>query len=379
MSDHLAVEPPRASPPPAVMPAGPRLHWPANALGNRAHMLSMAANSLLASDQRHGRRLRFHQALPALSLVPPSLTVHMTWQTEDSASVLAVGRSCSLLVQAESITTVVDLFSEERSDLDALETQVRALTGVEDTEGPTAIRVWHRRTDGGARNDLRRVDLPRWADIAPNYPRAPREQLARLAALRQPSTGGQLIVWHGRPGTGKTTAALALLDAWSDWCDGHLVADPEKLFGDTGYLLDVIASTAPVRGRASLDGPMGSQRRWKLVIAEDAEELLRTDKHGAGAALGRLLNVTDGILARGTRTLMLLTTNDDVRRLHPALTRPGRCLSSIEFQGFEPSEASTWLGTGFMPVNPMTLAELYEQRAGGRSPMPAEPTTGMYL
>ena len=105
-------------------------------------------------------------------------------------------------------------------------------------------------------------------------------------------------------------------------------------------------------------------RRWRLVIAEDSDEYLRaTARKEAGASLGRLLNLTDGILGDSHQVLVLLTTNEDVGRLHPALTRPGRCLARVEFAPFAPEEARRWLGdeaNGEQQAS--TLAELFEQR-----------------
>jgi hypothetical protein len=37
--------------------------------------------------------------------------------------------------------------------------------------------------------------------------------------------------------------------------------------------------------------------------------------------------------------IVLVTTNDDLRQLHPAVSRPGRCLAKIEFVPFTPKEA----------------------------------------
>jgi len=30
--------------------------------------------------------------------------------------------------------------------------------------------------------------------------------------------------------------------------------------------------------------------------------------------------------------IVLVTTNDDLRQLHPAVSRPGRCLAKVEFR-----------------------------------------------
>ncbi len=87
-------------------------------------------------------------------------------------------------------------------------------------------------------------------------------------------------------------------------------------------------------------------------------------------ALSRLLNLTDGILGQGRKVLVAITTNEDLHRLHPAVTRPGRCLAQVEVGPFPPAEAAHWLrasGQGHQNVafaSPVTLAELYALRSG---------------
>lgn len=120
---------------------------------------------------------------------------------------------------------------------------------------------------------------------------------------------------------------------------------------------------------------------WRLVVAEDSDEYLRASaRRDAGAALGRLLNLADGILGQGMNVLLLLTTNEETSRLHPALVRPGRCLAAVEFPPFDPTQASAWLGKAV--DQSMTLAELLERRGDltrvGIDPPPREPV-GQYL
>ena len=104
--------------------------------------------------------------------------------------------------------------------------------------------------------------------------------------------------------------------------------------------------------------------RFRLIVAEDSDEFLRASaRRDAGASLGRLLNVTDGVLGQGFDTIILLTTNEEIGRLHPALVRPGRCLAAVEFTEFSPAEAAAWLGPGLpKPTQPLSLADLFERR-----------------
>jgi ATP-dependent 26S proteasome regulatory subunit len=100
--------------------------------------------------------------------------------------------------------------------------------------------------------------------------------------------------------------------------------------------------------------------RWRVVVLEDAEALLHTSTKAA-SALGKLLNLADGMLGQGLRCLFLLTTNEPVGALHPALVRPGRCLARIEFTALSAAETAALLGR---PVDRgQTLAEVMAARA----------------
>ena len=62
------------------------------------------------------------------------------------------------------------------------------------------------------------------------------------------------------------------------------------------------------------------------------------------------------------RALLLVTTNQPLGRMHPAVRRPGRCWATVEFTPFEADEVSAWLalrGVHRAPDRAATLAELY--------------------
>jgi hypothetical protein len=147
------------------------------------------------------------------------------------------------------------------------------------------------------------------------------------------------------------------------------VLDPEILFSDPGYLMDIVIGD---------DHDDEEDPTWRLLLLEDCDDLIRGETaHSAGQALSRLLNLTDGMLGQGRQVLVAITSNEDLRQLHPAVIRPGRCLAHIAMGPLSPAEASALLGR---PVaGPVTLAELHAIRNGHAPARPPEPSIGQYL
>jgi hypothetical protein len=86
-----------------------------------------------------------------------------------------------------------------------------------------------------------------------------------------------------------------------------------------------------------------------------------------GQGLSRFLNVVDGLIGQGLRVLVLVTTNEELRRLHPAVARPGRCAANVEFAPLGADESAAWLrrhGVEAEPPGRSLLASLYAQLEG---------------
>ena len=247
----------------------------------------------------------------------------------------------------------------------------------------------------------RSIAVPGWDDIRENYSSPTREKLEPLMVGFEPARGGQLILWHGNAGTGKTYALRALAWEWRRWCDFHYIVDPDSFFGQhADYLLNVLLQpTDPdmeledepgdlvgmrlVGGAGGWTsyGPVPDERSkpWKLLMLEDAGELLTADARAVvGQGLSRFLNVVDGLIGQGLRVLVLVTTNEEIRTLHPAVARPGRSAANVEFALLTVDEASVWLerhGVTERAAAPTTLAALYA-RAAGLDPADPRPQPG---
>ncbi|MBW3639443.1 MAG: AAA family ATPase [Actinobacteria bacterium] len=186
------------------------------------------------------------------------------------------------------------------------------------------------------------LDVCPWNEARCRYPAGVRDALDILAGHVPRLDGGRrLILWHGEPGTGKTSAVRALVHAWRTWADTVVVTDPDALLKDGRYLRRILLDS-------------DNDERWTLFVLEDAEALLR--KETGGSAMGKLLNLADGLLGQGLRCLFLLTTNEPLGAIHPAIVRPGRCLAQVEFGRLPAGQAAGLLGR---PVDrAMTLAEV---------------------
>ena len=116
------------------------------------------------------------------------------------------------------------------------------------------------------------------------------------------------------------------------------------------------------QGRSSGDEAQAAPS-WRLLILEDTGELLAADARiQAGQGLSRFLNVVDGLIGQGLRILVLVTTNEEIGRLHPAVARPGRCAANILFTRISPDHANAWLAKrdhDATVTEPLTLAALY--------------------
>jgi len=202
---------------------------------------------------------------------------------------------------------------------------------------------------------------PSWDEIKVNYPHATSRILKPLFSDCWKPQGGRLLLWHGAPGTGKSFCVRALMSAWAEWCSFHVILDPERFFGgNTEYMVNVLLEG---NGEAI---PQGS---WRMLILEDTGELLSMDaRDRSGQGLSRLLNLCDGLLGQSLNVLVLITTNEEIGKLHPAVVRPGRGLANVEFQKFDPVEARQWLTThgarGPEHQGAMSLADLYAHLEG---------------
>ncbi len=195
------------------------------------------------------------------------------------------------------------------------------------------------------------------AEICLNYGADATAFEGRLVSSLQAQSGGASI-FRGEPGTGKTSFIR------------HLIAKLHR--SHRFYYLPLSA----YRYLASPDMVAFWIRESELapeakrvVVLEDAEDLLMQRGPDNAAKVSSLLNVADGLLGEFLQMHLICTVNCAIDRLDPAITRPGRLLAYREFRRLKREEAERLANAKRISLPEQTdysLAEIYRNPVIGQ-------------
>lgn len=130
--------------------------------------------------------------------------------------------------------------------------------------------------------------------------------------INKSNTNG-LYLFHGHPGTGKTTYIRYLIH--------HLHKKVIFLSTKMAGELDNVAMT-----------PFLLQNRNAVIVIEDAEELITSRDEVRNSNLSMLLNLTDGLMGESLGIQIVATFNTNVTNIDKALLRKGRLSTIYEFK-----------------------------------------------
>jgi hypothetical protein len=119
----------------------------------------------------------------------------------------------------------------------------------------------------GPQQSWRSISVPGWDEIAANYRERTRRELGPIMQSFRPASGGQLILWHGPAGTGKTFALRAARLGMAGLVPVQLHRRPGRVLRSARRLPDVGPARAgrrhgPVRRphEEQVDGVRGDAR-----------------------------------------------------------------------------------------------------------------------
>lgn len=165
-----------------------------------------------------------------------------------------------------------------------------------------------------------------------------------IKRLNTPQDKG-IILFHGEPGTGKTSYIKYLT---------HLITDKEILFIPP-------AMTESLSDPSII--PFLMDHKNSILIVEDAERVIADrELNGSSMGVSNILNLTDGILGDCLNIQIIATFNMKREKIDPALLRKGRLIVEHKFTKLSVDECNDLLlhlGKNHVVNKEMSLADIY--------------------
>lgn len=163
-----------------------------------------------------------------------------------------------------------------------------------------------------------------------------------VSKLKKKNASG-LFLFHGLPGTGKSTYLKYLIHQLNQ---------------------DVIFMSPRLAG--NLDTPDLTtfliDNRNSIIVIEDAEDLITAREGERNSSISTLLNLTDGLLGESLHIKVIATFNTEAKNIDKALMRKGRLELMYHFKALSVEKCNKLfikLKTDHITDKEMTLADIY--------------------
>lgn len=183
----------------------------------------------------------------------------------------------------------------------------------------------------------------------------------KVVSLLAQKEKSELFLFHGAPGTGKSTYIRSLV-----------YSQTKKVI----FLPPNVAAKmdAPEIANLIINNPNS------IVIIEDAEDLIISRNQESNSAISMLLNLTDGLLGYCLGIQFICTFNTTLNRIDPALLRKGRLSVLYEFTPLSSGKTNSLMKKlyGSVPdgLTSMTLADIYNFEAPNQEVISRTPIIG---